>query len=253
MEIISKVANLKQRLKSAAKQNKIGFVPTMGFLHQGHASLIHEAQSNNSLVVLSIFVNPTQFNQSSDYQSYPKKIEKDFIVAKSLGVDYVFIPDETEIYPNGNNIIIHETQQTQMMEGRFRPNHFDGVLTVLLKLFNIIKPNYVYMGEKDYQQLEVVRTMVSEFFLDIEVIQCPTVRCDRGVALSSRNSRLTPNQYNLAIEFASSLKKAKTNQEIHQKLGDLGLKVDYIEQHGSRRYGAVWLDQVRLIDNVLLE
>lgn len=253
MEVIREISTLKQKLKAASKENSIGFVPTMGFLHEGHISLIQEAQKNNSLVVLSIFVNPTQFNQSSDYQNYPKNIEQDISIAKALGVNYVFLPDEAEIYPNGNNIIIREMQQTQLMEGRFRPNHFDGVLTVLLKLFNIIKPNYVYMGEKDYQQLEVVRTMVNELFIDIEVIQCPTLRCEKGVALSSRNSRLTPSQYKLAIEFATSLKNAKNNQEICQKLGALGLKVDYIEQHGSRRYGAVWLDQVRLIDNVLLE
>ena len=230
----------------------IGFVPTMGNLHAGHLSLCEQSLANNDVTVVSIFVNPTQFNQAQDFDLYPRTLEQDTNLLTQQGVDYVFAPSAAEMYPDHYQVKVTETELSQELEGEFRPGHADGVLTVLIKFFNIIRPNRVYLGKKDYQQYLLVKKMVDALFLPIEVIPCETLRAEDGLALSSRNSRLTPSQRELAAHLPRLMQTLTCTQEVTQQLTALGFKVEYVVDVGGRRLAAVWLDQVRLIDNILL-
>ena len=169
----------------------VGFVPTMGALHDGHMRLLALSQANNEFTVLSIFVNPTQFNNPSDFDKYPRTLDADLSLAETAGVDVVYAPTPLLMYPDGFDTSIDPGQISRSMEGEFRPGHFQGVATVVIKLLNAVQPNRLYLGQKDYQQLRVLRHVVTDLDLAVEVVGAPTVRDTDGLALSSRNVRLT--------------------------------------------------------------
>jgi pantoate--beta-alanine ligase len=251
MRIVTELNDWQCIRKQLANQS-IGFVPTMGNLHAGHASLCQRSMRENAVTVVSIFVNPTQFNETSDYVSYPKTLDQDKEILSSLKVNYLFLPKAENIYSDQYQIQVTETEISQILEGKFRPGHFNGMLTVVLKLFHLIIPNRAYFGEKDYQQLLLVKKMVQSLFLPIEVIGSKTVRAEDGLALSSRNSRLTTDQRQLAAHFPKLLSSQLHSEEIKNSLEKLGFIVEYIADHWQRRLGAVRIDNIRLIDNVPL-
>lgn len=232
------------------RNKTIGFVPTMGALHKGHIALVKKSLKQNDITVVSIFVNPTQFNNKEDLQNYPVTIKSDIKILNEMNVNYLLLPKYKDLYPDDFKYKIIETDFSKMLCGRFRPGHFDGVLTVVMKLFNIIKPDRAYFGEKDYQQLELIRGMVRSFFMDIKIVSVPTVRDKDGLALSSRNLRLSAIQRQLAPRFPEILKSDLPIKQIKSKLTREGFKVEYVEQIGNRRFAAVYLGKVRLIDNV---
>lgn len=242
-----------QALRKNETGKTIGFVPTMGHLHAGHLSLCERAQSENEIVVMSIFVNPTQFNQVSDLEKYPRTIEKDMALLQSQHIDYVFLPHEKDMYPDHYEIKITEDSLSMELEGEYRPGHFNGMLTIVLKLLNLVQPTRAYFGEKDYQQLLLVKKMVSALFLTTDIVACPTVRNEKGLPLSSRNSRLNAEQQKKAAIFSAWLQKKEETKKIIQALETEGFKVDYIAEKWNRRLGAVWLDEVRLIDNISIQ
>lgn len=249
MKIIHNLQEWQTIRRSLPSALSIGFAPTMGNLHQGHASLFEASRLDNDLSVTSLFVNPTQFNNSNDFNHYPKSLEADMALMEQAGVDYCLLPDEQAIYPLGYRYRIEETQQSVILEGDKRPGHFNGVLTVVMILFNLVKPTRAYFGEKDYQQYLLIRDMTHSLFLDIETILCPTIREKSGLAFSSRNNRLTSNERCLAERFATIFHQGKTCEAIIVELLEAGIQVDYIEEHNHRRFAAVFIGSIRLIDN----
>jgi pantoate--beta-alanine ligase len=242
------------QIKNNLTNKKIGFVPTMGCLHDGHKSLLKKSKAENDISVLSIFVNPTQFNNDSDYILYPKSLEEDLLIAQEEKIDYIFVPDYNEIYNDKYTIRVREyTEIGQIMEGTYRPGHFDGMLTIVIKLLNIIAPNSAYFGEKDYQQLLLVKHLVKSFFLPVNIIGCPTVRLSNGLPMSSRNKRLSPAALEQAALFSQMLSSNLTNLEITTKLVDENIHIDYIHNIWDRRFGAITIENVRLIDNCELK
>lgn len=229
----------------------VGFVPTMGGLHAGHVALLERARAENDRVVLSIFVNPTQFNDPADLEKYPRTPEADLALARPLA-DAVILPSEGQLYPGGYRCRVTETDLARRWEGAHRPGHFDGVLTVVLKLLNLVQPSRAYFGEKDWQQLLLVRRMAEDFFLPCDIVGCPTVREVDGLARSTRNRRLSAEGRQRAAEFPRALRLARTASDAIVTLKTLGFEVDYVEDHEGRRLGAVRLEGVRLIDNVRL-
>lgn len=252
MNIVTKINEWREIRKNLQNKN-IGFVPTMGNLHQGHLSLCERSRLENEVTVVSIFVNPTQFNQASDFDLYPRTIEQDCDLLKSQQVDYVFLPNADEIYHDQYQIQVTESNSHSELEGLYRPGHFNGVLTVVLKLFNIIQPTHAYFGLKDFQQVQLVKKMVDALFVPINIVPCETVRAHDDLALSSRNNRLNEEQRNKAAHFPRLLHSDLSVENIITQLKELGFGVDYIVDQGQRRLGAVWLDDVRLIDNILLK
>lgn len=228
----------------------IGLVPTMGALHKGHIALIQKSIKQNDITVVTIFVNPTQFNKQEDLKKYPNQIENDLKILDELKVDFLLNPEYTDIYPDNYKYKVVESDFSQLLCGKFRPGHFDGVLTVVLKLLNIVKADRAYFGEKDYQQLELIQGMVKAFFINTKIISVPTVRTKEGLALSSRNIRLSDKERTLAIEFPKLLSSSLSVDKIKSKLLSKGFKVEYVEKINNRRFGAVYLGNVRLIDNV---
>lgn len=249
---IAKTPEALRRLRAEVGAGGVGFVPTLGGLHAGHRSLIERSLADNATTVLSIFLNPTQFDNSADLEAYPASVEADRDLARQLGVDILFCPQPAEIYPRGFRYRVSEEGTSATLEGAHRPGHFDGVLTVVLKLLNLVRPDRAYFGEKDHQQLELVRGMVGDFFLDVEVVACPTVRAADGLALSSRNRLLTPTQRALAAHFPAVLAASSSAEEAAGELAGRGFEVDYVTDVDGRRYGAVRLGDVRLIDNLEL-
>lgn len=250
-KIIKSISEWKQLKKSYAfKEKKIGFVPTMGALHSGHISLIETCINENDISVVSIFINPTQFNDPKDLQNYPRTFAADLKLLNELKVDFLFYPDYNEIYEDNFKYRVVESELSKILCGAFRPGHFEGVLTVVLKLLNIIQPDRAYFGEKDYQQYKLIDGMCRAFFLDVEIIPCPIVREDDGLAMSSRNLLLKSEERAHAVNFPKLLQSNKSPQQIKAELENLGFKVDYIEEIEGRRFGAVHLGKVRLIDNV---
>lgn len=240
-------------VRSALQNKTLGFVPTMGALHAGHQSLIERSLRENDRTAVSIFVNPTQFNERSDYERYPRNDEQDIGLLKELGVHYVFMPDYHALYPDDFTVQISEHEISKVMEGISRPGHFNGVLTIVMKLFSLILPTRAYFGEKDYQQYLVVKKMAEAFFLPLEIIPCPTVRAADGLALSSRNALLSAEERSRAVLFPRLLKSSETAQVAVVMLQNAGFEVDYVEERWGRRFGAVRLGKVRLIDNFSLE
>lgn len=232
------------------EKKSLGFVPTMGALHDGHISLVKKSISENDLTAVSIFVNPTQFNDKSDLEKYPRNFEKDIELLGENGTDFVFSPDFETLYPDNYKYKVWENDFSKTLCGASRPGHFDGVLTVVMKLLNIIQAEKAYFGEKDYQQLKLIDGMAKAFFMKTEIIGCPIVREKNGLAMSSRNKRLNEEQLKIAPKFYEILNSRYGNDEIKKQLTNAGFKVDYIETFENRRFGAVYLGEIRLIDNV---
>jgi pantoate--beta-alanine ligase len=248
MKIITSISDWRNQTQQISS---LGFVPTMGCLHQGHASLVKQSLAENNSTVVSIFINPTQFNKAEDLEKYPNQIDEDLCLLESMGVDYCFIPDYTTLYPDDYQYKVCENKLSSIMEGTHRPGHFDGMLTVVMKLLNILKPTNAYFGEKDYQQYLLVKKMVEAFFIDTKIIACPTIRNNNGLAHSSRNLRLT--RIETAEYFAETFRTGKSCEEITRALQAQNIDVEYIQEHDNRRYAAVKIDGVRLIDNYRID
>lgn len=264
----------------AEEQGKIvGLVPTMGYLHQGHISLIERAVQECDRVVVSIFVNPLQFAPNEDLKRYPRDLKRDLRLAKEAGADLVFCPEINEMYPAKPRTTVSVTELTHRLCGASRPGHFDGVATVVSKLFHIVMPNRAYFGLKDAQQVAVIQQMVNDLNFPVEIVPCPIVREEDGLAMSSRNIYLSPEERKKAVILYQTLceatKQKESGQLIHasqaadfirEKLEAIsGLSVDYVEvlsypglapvqelgQQTSIAAVAVWLGNTRLIDNVI--
>ena len=282
MQIITTKSELTRQVAACIRQNKtIGFVPTMGALHEGHASLVRRACSENEICFVSIFVNPTQFNNAEDLQKYPRTLEQDAQLLESLGVHFIFAPTPEEMYTEEEmktSFSFDFNGLDEVMEGKMRPGHFNGVVQVVSRLFELVRPTRAYFGEKDFQQLAIIRHMVERSslanrFEDLHIIGCPIVRETSGLALSSRNQRLSPKEKQTAIGISqtliSSLKWAETASvaEVQQRVIDTinaidGLEVEYYEIvdkttlqptntfHNAIGCVTVYCGPVRLIDNI---
>jgi pantoate--beta-alanine ligase len=214
MEIIRTVEWMKQVARAARAEGQItGFVPTMGALHEGHLSLVRAAKQQCRPVVVSIFVNPTQFGPGEDFEKYPRQFERDRELLEACGVDYLFAPDAKEIYPAEFCTYVHVEGFSERLEGRSRPGHFRGVATIVLKLFQIVQPVFAYFGRKDAQQARIVRQMAADLNLDTEIVVCPIVREPDGLAMSSRNAYLKANERQAATALYRALVAAKSEIE----------------------------------------
>ncbi|KAB3530251.1 pantoate--beta-alanine ligase [Alkaliphilus serpentinus] len=280
MQIITTVKEMKGIVKNhKALGETIGFVPTMGYLHQGHRSLIERARKENDLVVVSIFVNPTQFGANEDFDIYPRDIDRDSQLTREAGGDYIFHPSADEIYPMGYRTYVEVTDITNILCGGSRPGHFKGVTTVVHKLFQIVSPTRNYFGLKDAQQVAVIQTMVEDLFMDIEIVPCPIIREIDGLAMSSRNVYLSDEDRKAALMISRSLfhakeavEKGERNIEKIKKMiryllsEEPLLKPEYVEAVSFPRLElmdfiegrvlialAVKVGKVRLIDNIIVE
>ncbi|SHH22668.1 pantoate--beta-alanine ligase [Thermosipho atlanticus] len=277
MKTVTNINEMKTIVNNLYKKKSIGFVPTMGYLHEGHLSLIKYAKKENDVVVVSIFVNPTQFGPNEDYNNYPRNLERDLKLLEDLEVDYAFVPDVSEMYPSDFSTFVEETELSKYLCGASRPGHFRGVCTVVTKLFNIVKPTRAYFGQKDAQQFRVLRRMVRDLNMDVEMIELPIVREEDGLAMSSRNIYLTPEQRKAATRLYKSLLKAKeliemgikdaskVKNEMKKILDHPLLKIDYIEIVDEQTLKpvekienkvivalAVFVGRARLIDNIII-
>lgn len=278
MKIISRINELREELDIERKQRRsIGFVPTMGFLHEGHLSLIQKARENNDVVIISIFVNPLQFGPNEDFEKYPRDMERDEELARQAGVDYLFYPTVLEMYGDTQTVTVKVHERTDVLCGKSRPGHFDGVATVLTKLFTIVQPNYTYFGLKDAQQVAVVEGLIHDFNFPIELVGVDIKREEDGLALSSRNIYLTEQEREEAPFIYQSL--CKIRQELqngappiealetgkHYLQSHISGKVDYFEAlsypelseitaHDRKIIFAVAVQytSVRLIDNFII-
>jgi pantoate--beta-alanine ligase len=239
------------RRSVALAGGSVGFVPTMGALHAGHESLLQRARAENDRVILSIFVNPAQFDNPEDLDRYPQTLAADLALAEGLA-DCVLAPAAKDLYPDDYRFRMTEYILSTRWEGAHRPGHFDGVLTVVLKLLNLVQPDRAYFGEKDWQQLRLVEGMVEALFLPFAIVPCPTIRDRDGLALSSRNQRLNPSARAKAAAFPRLLQKSPDAPAAAAALQSAGFDVDYVEDHAGVRLAAVRIEGVRLIDNVRL-
>lgn len=279
MKIINSIVHMQALAIAPEREGRsIAFVPTMGFLHEGHASLLREGRKRGDVLVLSIFVNPIQFGVNEDLDSYPRDMERDFKIADECGVDIVFIPTAVEMYPPGFQTGVTVRDISQPLCGANRPGHFDGVATVITKLFNIVRPDVALFGRKDYQQLAVIRRMTADLNLPVEIVGMPIVREADGLAMSSRNSYLSPAQRQSALCLSRAIKRARelfaagehsvtvlereTRAVIEQ---ESAAAIDYVEfrdgamlheqevaDSGTLLALAVKVGQTRLIDNTVL-
>jgi pantoate--beta-alanine ligase len=206
MQVIKTIAEMRQARKETKKM--LGFVPTMGYLHEGHIALVRQAKAENKLVAVSIYINPTQFGPKEDFKSYPRDTERDLAMLKPI-TDIVFIPSDEEMYPTDYDTWVDVKGITDVLEGAVRPGHFRGVSTVVSKLFNIVEPRRAYFGQKDAQQVAVIKKMVNDLNMNLQVITCPTVRELDGLAMSSRNTYLSPEQRRIAPVLYHALLLAK--------------------------------------------
>ncbi|MBQ76486.1 MAG: pantoate--beta-alanine ligase [Gammaproteobacteria bacterium] len=240
--------------RDGINKGSTGFVPTMGALHRGHQSLIESSTSDCDATVVSIYVNPTQFNSANDLGNYPDTLDQDINLLESLGVDFLFLPSYDDIYPDRYRYTIEESEFSRQLCGSHREGHFTGVMTVVMKLLNIVRPTAAYFGEKDFQQFQLIREMVEAFFMDVKIVPCPTVRETDGLALSSRNLNLDAGSRKKAPLIHELMANDVTDGQISEQLGEAGFDVDYVETHSGRRYVAATIGndnkQVRLIDNV---
>ena len=282
MRIFRKPAVLQEFLKRKKSENKIGFVPTMGALHAGHISLLNEANKENDIVVCSIFVNPTQFNDPEDFKKYPITIEKDVTMLLDADCNVLFLPSVNDIYPNGTGVLKHYDLGflEAVLEGKFRPGHFQGVCQVVHRLLEIVLPDNLYLGQKDYQQCMVIKKLIELIGFDkkLKLNICPTLRETDGLAMSSRNTRLNAEERIRATTIFKTLRYIKEkiqpgdqNQiknEAKQMLLENGFVVDYIEianadtleligeWNGKQKVvtlAAAFLNNVRLIDNMVID
>ena len=273
--IMQKVAD---RLREEGKS--IGFVPTLGALHQGHLSLMERASKENDILIISIFVNPTQFSPGEDYKRYPRPFGKDKSLAQREGVDIIFYPSVSEMYGKEYSTHVEVEKLSKRLCGLFRPGHFKGVASVVCKLFNIVKPHIAYFGQKDYQQIRIIKRMVEDLNMEIEIKECAIVREPDGLAISSRNSYLFSQERKEALSLYRALKCAKSLIKVGSSISDVvsemekiiqresHAKIDYIEivdpltleDVKTIRPGkkvlvalAVWIGNTRLIDNMLVK
>ena len=210
MKIVKTIDEIRAFVSEArAKQQSVGLVPTMGYFHNGHISLMKAAKQQCDLVVVSLFVNPTQFAPTEDLASYPRDLDRDAKLAENAGVDVIFAPEPSEMYPSGYQTTVTVTEVSMPMEGIFRPIHFTGVASVVCKLFNIVQPNKAFFGLKDYQQLRVISQMVNDLNLPVEIVPCPIIREDTGLAMSSRNTYLSDADKRSALVISQALQQAK--------------------------------------------
>jgi pantoate--beta-alanine ligase len=231
-----------------------GFVPTMGALHEAHLSLLERAKSENARAWVSIFVNPAQFDDPRDLASYPHPRAQDVAILREAGCDLLFLPHERDMYPDGYRYRITEDELSRSYCGASRPGHFDGVLTVVMKLLLLVRPERAYFGEKDYQQLRLVEGLAEAFFLDTRIVRCPLIREPDGRAMSSRTRLRSADDRARAPLFhrllAESVERRQTTHDVTKSLEREGFRVEYVEDHEDRRLAAVRLGPVRLIDNV---
>lgn len=234
----------------------ISFVPTMGALHDGHLSLVTLAQEKADRVVVSIFVNPAQFGPQEDFKSYPRDIDSDLQKLESCGVQLVYLPQEKDIYPEGQDSGIKAGPAAKGLETEFRPHFFDGVVNVVHRLFLQVRPDSAVFGEKDYQQLRVIEEMVASQEMDIEIISGAIMRDEQGLALSSRNAYLSSNELIIAQQLNKILSVAAESRDTDSAKAQLlnaGFdKIDYVSIRGSRILAAVWIGKTRLIDNMVV-
>lgn len=283
MKIIKKISKCKSIISNLRQKGyKIGLVPTMGFLHEGHLNLVRMAKKECDKVVVSIFVNPIQFGPGEDFKKYPRDIKRDSMLAEKEGVDYIFEPTAEEMYDQDHKTVVEVKELSDIMCGKFRPGHFTGVATVVLKLLNIIKAHKVYFGEKDYQQMIIIKKMADDLNLDINVVRGPTIRESDGIALSSRNKYLSAEERENAVILYESLTMAKNmiecgeknlekvKKKVKEKLkkNKFVKNVDYFEFRdpikleerkiisGKQKRlliaAAVWIGKTRLIDNMVI-
>lgn len=216
MKVIQTIKELRTELKQFREEGKlIGFVPTMGALHEGHASLVRRAVAENDVVVVSVFVNPTQFNDSNDLVKYPRTLEADCRLLEKEGATLVFAPSVEEMYPEPDTRRFHYAPLDTVMEGKYRPGHFNGVCQIVSKLFLIVEPHYAYFGEKDFQQLAIIREMVARLDMPVRIVGCPIVREEDGLALSSRNARLSTEDRTHALAISRTLFDSLTYSKTH--------------------------------------
>jgi len=280
LSVFKKRADLRRFLDSGPfPSEEMGFVPTMGALHEGHLDLVRRSLARSGTTVVSIFVNPTQFNQTQDLEKYPRQAERDLALLSGLGPMVVFLPDVEEVYPPNEDLSVPLDlgYLGEVMEGKFRPGHFEGVAQVVKRLLDIVRPQRLFMGQKDLQQLRVVDKLIKAYALPVELIVCPTVREASGLAMSSRNQRLSDDEKQRAALIFQTLSKAKdrylagvppskVQEEGFQTLKKAGFKVEYFELVEAKRLvrlkdedpktafaicTAAGLGAVRLIDNVL--
>lgn len=256
IQVIRAPQEMKAWRKNVSSGKTVGFVPTMGALHQGHATLLQTARAKSDFVVLSIFVNPTQFNDQNDLAKYPKTWDADLALAEKCGVDVIFYPEYASMYPDNYRYVMNEREFSKDLCGKDRPGHFDGVLSVVMKLLQIVQPTKAFFGEKDFQQLRLIQGMVQAFFLETTIVPVPTVREQDGLAMSSRNTRLTAEQREKAPLIYRTIKSAHSAKEAADILTQNGFSVDYVTDIQGRRFVAARLvnssGEVRLIDNVEL-
>jgi pantoate--beta-alanine ligase len=257
----------------------IGFVPTMGYLHEGHSTLVRQARAENSVVVVSIFVNPTQFGPAEDFRTYPRDPERDLAMLEETKTDIVFMPSKEDMYPEGHSSWVTVEKITDRLEGSCRPGHFKGVTTVVTKLFNIVEPNRAYFGQKDFQQATVIKKMTNDLNMNLEIIVVPTVREKDGLAMSSRNVYLNPQERKAAtilfkaLTLAQQLRKTGEKNAEHMRQEMIALisreplaKIDYVSitdietleeltkiDRPAVASLAVMIDKTRLIDNMIIE
>lgn len=243
MKVVKSVARMKALARQWRKEGRrIGFVPTMGYLHEGHLSLVRESKKRADVTVVSIFVNPTQFGPNEDFKKYPRDLAKDSAYLKKGGADCLFYPDATEVYPPGYRTFIEVRGLQDRLCGKSRPGHFRGVATVVLKLFNIVGPDLAFFGAKDAQQVLIIQRMAADLNLDVEIVTCPLLREADGLALSSRNAYLSPEERKAALVLSTSLRgveraiaagerdAAKVIAGIRSKIGAEPLaRIDYVE------------------------
>lgn len=280
MRIVSKIAEMKAVAKEAKAQNRtIGFVPTMGFLHEGHLSLVRECRKSADVTAVSIFINPLQFGPKEDFKQYPRDLERDSHLLEREGVDYLFIPDEREMYPEGYKTTVEVADLQDKLCGRSRPGHFKGVTTVVLKLFHIVQPDLAFFGQKDAQQALILQKMAEDLNLDVEIRILPIVRDRDGLTLSSRNIYLSERERQAALVLTKSLKDAKIMfEEGERKAANIvgrmkGIimqeplaRIDYVEiveleelnpietiDRDVLVAAAVYIGKARLIDNIILK
>lgn len=280
MDICYTIKDVRERVNAWKREGlAVGFVPTMGYLHEGHKSLMQAARANNDKVVVSVFVNPMQFGPNEDLESYPRDFEKDSALCESVGVDLIFHPEPEEMYADGFCSYVDMNGLTTELCGKSRPIHFRGVQTVVLKLFNIVKPDRAYFGQKDAQQLAVIKRMAKDLNVDTEIVSCPIVREADGLAKSSRNTYLNPDERKAALILSRSLKlgrKLIENGETDAKAVIKAItdsinteplaKIDYVDVVDFDtitpvdRIGksvlvaiAVYIGKTRLIDNFIIE
>lgn len=277
MQVVHTLVEARAALESLPRPQ--GLVPTMGYLHAGHLSLAERARAENAIAVATIFVNPTQFGPSEDFATYPRDMDRDLSMLQNKGVDLVFTPEVNEMYPPGGETVVTVGTLSRILEGAARPGHFDGVATVVTKLFNVMRPDRAYFGQKDAQQVMVIRRLVSDLRFPIEVIACPTVREPDGLALSSRNAYLSAEERQAALVLSRALHRVQTlfSQEDERDADRLRLamrtvieaepraRIDYVSvadpltlaelEHVSEAALAslaVMIGKTRLIDNTVL-